>query len=484
MKSKRIILCSSLILIVAAAVSAETAPEVEWDNTFSGSSYDWVSSVQQTSDGGYILTGDAISYLGGNHYVWLIKTYPNGNKEWDKTFGNSGSDYASSVQQTSDGGYILAGGTSSLGPDTTYVWLIKTDSSGNQEWNKTFGGSDSDHGNSAQQTSDGGYILAGDTKSFGAGNSDIWLIKTDPDGNEEWNKTFGGSDIDRGYSVQQTSDGGYIIAGETFSFGAGYSDFWLIKTDPDGKMEWDNTFGGSYIDIAYSIQQTFDGGYILAGDGDHDCLLVKTDSNGNEEWIKTFGGSDYFDDDICYSAQQTSDGGYILAGGTKSFGAGEWDFWLIKTDSNGNKEWDKTLGGSEHDWAKSVQQTSDGGYIVAGDTQSFGAGNLDIWLIKLKGDVIGVEDQNNLPENYSLSQNFPNPFNPTTTISYSIAKPGNVSIEVFDILGQKVTTLFDGQREAGTYSINWDAAGQANGIYIAVMKAGGIIKKEKMMMVK
>jgi len=204
-------------------------PEAAWNKTFGGAEDDNGYSVQQTSDGGYIITGHTDSYGAGGYDVWLIKTDSSGSVAWNKTFGGSSGDGGYSVQQTSDGGYIIVGITYSYGAGGGDVWLIKTNSSGNVAWNKTFGGSSGDDGYSVQQTSDGGYIIVGITYSYGAGSADVWLIKTDSSGNEIWDKTFGGSDDDSGISVQQTSDGGYIIAGETFSYGAGSNDVWLIK---------------------------------------------------------------------------------------------------------------------------------------------------------------------------------------------------------------------------------------------------------------
>jgi hypothetical protein len=262
------------------------------------------------------------------------------------------------VQQTTDGGYILAGRTNSYGAGSEDFWLVKTNSAGNEEWNQTFGGSSGDSAHSVQQTTDGGYILAGRTNSYGAGSWDFcWLVKTDSAGNEEWNRTFGGSGGDSAYSVQQTTDGGYSLAGYTDSYDAGSWDFWLVKADSAGNEEWNRTFGESGHDVAYSVQQTTDGGYILAGRTNSygelsDFWLVKTNSAGKEEWNRTFGESGH---DVAYSVQQTTDGGYILAGDTDSYSAGYWDFWLVKTDSAGKEEWNRTFGGVEVDGADFVQ---------------------------------------------------------------------------------------------------------------------------------
>jgi hypothetical protein len=256
-----------------------------------------------------------------------------------KTYGGTGSDRAYSVQQTSDGGYIVAGYTYSLGVDSGDIFLIKTDANGNLQWAKTYRGTDWEEAYSVQQTYDGGYIVAGWTSSFGAGYYDIFLIKTDANGNLQWAKTYGGTYWDDAYSVQQTSDGGYIVAGWTLSFGAGDYDIFLIKTDASGNIQWAKTYGGTSGEGAYSVQQTSDGGYIVAGvtysfSADwSDIFLIKTDANGNIQWAKTYGGIIF---DYAYSVQQTSDGGYIAAGFTGSFGADSYDIFLIKTDANGN----------------------------------------------------------------------------------------------------------------------------------------------------
>jgi hypothetical protein len=385
-----VVLCAFLPLSImscgggGAADTSVTTIDT-WEKTFGGTDYDWGNSVQQTSDGGYIIAGVTYSSGAGSADVYLIKTDSKGNLQWEKTFGGINVDWGYSVQQTSDGGYIIVGETESSVSGSYDVYLIKTDSAGNLEWEKTFGGTNDDWGYSVQQTSNGGYIIAGGTYSSVTGSYDVYLIRTDLDGNLEWEKTFGGTGYDSGDSVQQTADGGYIIAGGTYSSGAGSADVYLIRTDSLGNHIWDATFGGTDYDWGYSVQQAADGNYIIAGEtypsgaGFADVYLIKTDADGNHIWNATFGGTD---DDSGYSVQQTSDGGYIIAGETYSSGAGLADVYLIKTDSVGNLQWEKTFGGTSDDSGLSVRQTSDGGYIIAGETYSFGAGLADVYLIK------------------------------------------------------------------------------------------------------
>jgi len=354
--------------------------EEKWMETFGRLFIDETGySVDQTVDGGYILVGTAYYKAGG---IWLIKVDANGKEEWENMFGGEGMS-GDCVIQTIDGGYTI------LGEGFGDLWLIKVDAEGNEEWKRSFGGNDDewlwgDH--LLQQTHDGGYIVTGATQSYGRGHNDVWLLKIDEEGIEQWNTTFGGVDSNVGGSVQQTTDGGYIIGGCTDEYGSSMNDVLLIKTDPFGNEEWNMTFGNKDVnERCFSVQQTIEGGYIVAGNTYLDGLIIKTDSFGNTEWIKTF---DTDDCRIVYSIQQTNDNGYILTGIT---GIQTWDsdLVLLKLSSDGTLEWNKIFG--KHRFCEMgycVRQSKDEGYIITGFKQCFCiyAGDiplfLDVWLIK------------------------------------------------------------------------------------------------------
>jgi hypothetical protein len=374
------------ILILGIVFPGASLSQITFERTYGGVGHDFGTSVQQTSDGGYIIGSTTNSFSGGfkSQDIYLIKTDSLGDTLWTRTYGGTYSDYCFSVQQTQDGGYVLTGWINSYDTGGGDVFLLKTDSLGNTHWLRSFGGALEDVGYSVDQTSDGGFIIAGWTFSFGAGGSDVYLIKTDSLGNTLWTKIFGGILSDAGRSVQETSDGGFIIGGQTRSFGVG-GDVYLIKTDSSGDTLWTRTYGGIYYDVGYSVQETSDGGYIITGytnsfnPGSWDVYLIKTDPFGNKLWDRNYGGNP---PDFGTSVQQTSDGEYIVVGSTSSFGSWPNDVWLIKTDSLGDTVLTRTYGGTSPDAANSVNQTSDGGFIIAGWTTSFGAGGGDVYLIK------------------------------------------------------------------------------------------------------
>jgi hypothetical protein len=299
--------------------------------------------------------------------------------EWNQTYGGAGDDCARSVVQTAEGGYALAGFTNSYGAGGYDFWLVKTDANGNAEWNKTYGGASDDWAWPLVQTVDGGYALAGHTiRSYDPYDSDFWLVKTDSEGNMQWNKTYGGAGEDYAYSLIQTHDEGYALAGSV-----------LVKTDSSGNMQWNRTYEGS---VAWSVMQKSDEGYVMAGytfgSGSADFWLVKTDAFGNIQWEKAYGGANW--DRLC-SAIETSDGGYALIGynaSTSDPASSEyWDALLIKTDSGGNQKWNKTYSFLSCNAGFSIIQTYDGGYTIAG--YSFWRSEWVVGLLLFKTDSSG-----------------------------------------------------------------------------------------------
>ncbi|OHB90731.1 MAG: hypothetical protein A3C38_07825 [Planctomycetes bacterium RIFCSPHIGHO2_02_FULL_50_42] len=387
------ILFFTLVLFIAHPSFSDTG---RWAATYGGYNIDWAESIQQTSDGGYVVGGYYKSYSVSSPFVegwgnWVLKLGPNGTVEWQKAFGGVG---VESVQQTNDGGYVATGARWYFGDEGEVIdllWVLKLGHDGTVEWQATYGGVKSGRSNSIKQTLDGGYIVTGWTDSFGAGDEDIWVLKLRADASVEWQKTYGGVNKDEAKSIQQTDDGGYIVAGWTRSFGAGESDFWVLKLAFDGTVEWQKTYGGNDFESAGSIQQTKERGYIVAGGtsssgaGESDFWVLKLSADGTVEWQKTYGGDRY---DKAHSIQQTGDGGYIAAGVTRSFGAGDENLWVLKLEPDGTVEWQKSYGGAEWDAAESVQQTGDGGYVVAGKTASFNrySKTIDLWVLKLSPD--------------------------------------------------------------------------------------------------
>jgi len=473
---KKVIIIFQALFILLLLFS-QNPPDTLWTKTFGGTLDDRASSVQQTTDGGYILAGMTSSYGFGVGDCWLLKTDENGNEQWNRTYGGTNWDEAYSVIQTIDGGYIMVGESYSYGAGGTDWYIIKTDENGNEEWSQTFGGAEDDRALSIQQTNDECYILAGHTESFGAGSLDVWLIKMDGNGNLIWDNTFGDNGWNEAFSVKQTSDNGFIIAGQTDT---NFVDIWLVKTDENGHEEWNTTFGGNQWDSARSVLQTSDNGYAIIGltasygSGIFDIWLFKTDVNGIEEWNQTFGGIDI---DSGRSIVQTSDNGFIIAGSTKSFGSGDYDGWIIKTDENGNEEWSQTYGGIDLDRCSSIHQANENDFIVAGYTRSYGVGGRDMWLLKFNSNTSIDDNLIHTNQNFIL-KNFPNPFNPSTTFEFSIQNDSQVDLTIYNIKGQKIKTLASNEFTKGNHSFIWDGVDEleksvSSGIYYYKLNVNG-----------
>lgn len=394
---KRLTNALFLVLLVAAMSLAMTATPsyaiayspISWAKTYGGTEDDDAFYVQQTSDRGFIVGGNTESFGDIHGDFWIIKLNSDGNIQWQRAYDGGGLEIFGSMQQTTDGGYIAAGSTQDirLGSMSRDFWVLKLENDGDIQWQKAYGGSSADGPATAiQQTSDGGYITGGLTQSFGEMPGDLLVLKLDDLGNIEWQKSYGGTGLERRVeNIRQTNDGGFILTSVTTSF-TPESSIWVLKLNALGDIQWQKVYSeeAAGIDVE-DIQLANDGGYILLAERfvrplDQDFWVLKLEDDGDIQWQKAYGGTGL---DDAQPIRQTSDGGYIMGGSTTSFGVSGEDLWIVKLDSDGNIQWERTYGGDRDDEAISLGQTSDGGYIAAGGTESFGTAGKDFWVLRL-----------------------------------------------------------------------------------------------------
>ncbi|UCE65799.1 MAG: T9SS type A sorting domain-containing protein [Candidatus Zixiibacteriota bacterium] len=442
----------SILLFFAFSFSYAQAPDTAWTKTYGDSGYDGANCIQQTVDGGYI--------IGGGGFATLIKIDASGDLIWTKDYGLA----ARSVQQTVDGGYIIAcdGLTS----------LIKTDENGDSVWTRDYEINPS----CAYQTNDGGYIMAG---SFVTGrDTHCCLLKTDLLGNAVWQQTYVIGETGRISSVQQTSDGGYIAAG-LVHFPIGCWDYCLIKTDASGDSTWVKIHGApGEPDEVYAVAQTDDGGYIMTG---FYFWTVKTDEYGDTLWTRHYAIGEV---GYAYSIRQTNDGGFLLAGFIDPPFEDQGQLYIVKTDNYGNSMWEVEYGDRGREQCYDAIQTNDGGYMAAGYTGSFGAGNHDVWILKFESETSVPEIVGFAPNDFALGNNYPNPFNSSTTIEFSLDKPQFVALTVYDLLGREINTLLEAEKPSGTHRIFFDASDLSSGVYFYRLQAGDLVASKRMILLK
>jgi len=481
-------------------------PGIEWENSFGGSDADEAESICQTSDGGYIVAGITRSTDGqvtGNHGgydCWVLKLSALGDIEWKRAYGGTNNEWPYAVRQTRDGGYVIAGFSMSNNGDVSGnhgkedVWVLKLDSSGSIEWQRSLGGSGWDTAYALDITSDGGYIVAGLSNSIDGdvtgnhGATDFWVLKLNEDGAIEWQRSLGGSHHEWANAVRQTPDGGYIVVGQSLSSNGdvtdprGDADFWVVKLDSVGNLEWQRMLGSTSLDGAFDVCPTDDGGYVVTGfvsnntgdvnehRGGFDMWVIKLDFLGKVLWQKTLGGSE---DDYAVAIQQMSDGGFVMAGSTESVDGdvldnnGVVEFWIVKITKDGAFEWQKTLGGTKADRANSMQQTADGGFVMAGRSSSdngdvsFNHGDTDYWVVKLSPEsASGTQSPHGaLPLDIS-----PNPARQRVRIT-APTEEGPLDVAVYDLLGRELLRVSARGREA------LDVSGLPPGTYMVVATA-------------
>ena len=374
---------------IAYAVSWGDSSAVEWSSTYA-SGEEVTQTHSYPGSGVYVVKVKARdTQLAESEWSDSIAVSITGGESlalFQRTYGGSGDDEGNSVQQTSDGGYVIAGWTSSLGAGNHDMYVIKTDPNGDTVWTRTIGGAAADEASCVRQTSDGGYVAVGQTQSFGAGSADVWLVRLNALGETLWTRTYGGSSADVGYSVVQTTDAGFVVAGYSYTSAQNVNDALLIKTDRSGNVQWSKTYGDTMYEWASSVRQTPDGGYVFTGykgsrvTSTRQVYVVKTNAAGDTQWTRAYGGAA---EDRGYCVELTGDGGYVVAGMTRSYGAGSSDFYLLRLNSAGDTLWTRTFGASGDDEGYSVTRTSDNGFLVAGTTTPPDSSDMDVYLVKV-----------------------------------------------------------------------------------------------------
>lgn len=499
-------------------------PGVQWKKTYGGSADDFAISMEPCSDGGYIVAGytasvdSDITINQGAFDYWIVKLSAGGLLQWQRTFGGSGYDLAQSVQQTTDGGYVVAGYSQSVDGDVTGnhgnndFWVIKLDSTGLLVWEKTFGGPDDDQAYCVRQTTDFGYVISGWSNSISGdvtanhGQSDCWIVKLNSLGNMQWEQSLGGGNSEGASGIEETSDGGFVVSGSTASSNGDVSvafgsyDYWIVKLNNSGTLEWQKSYGGTGWDQLQAVRQTMDGGFVLAGfsastdsnvsvnHGLTDYWIVKTDSVGNIQWEKSFGGAQ---DDFAYSISLCSDGGFFAVGYSNSTNGdltnnhGMEDYWMVKLDSAGTLQWQKSMGGSSFDYGFSGKQTPDGGYVIAGTANSsnggvtINKGGDDFWIIKLNPLPTGIVETK---WSQALSV-YPNPF--TDELNVRLLSSFNMNYGFTEFMVEDLTgrilvkkmednTVHD---SLGTFKLNLSYL--TPGLYILKLKNADHIRQTK-----
>lgn len=424
------------------------AQPIQFKRVYGGTSYDYGYSAVQTVDKGYIIAGVTSSFGYGNSDVYLEKIDSLGVHKWYNIFGGINIDRGLSIKQLPDSGFVIAGYTNSIGLSGYNMYLVRTNSTGDTLWTRTYGGTDWDFANAIELTNDGGFIMAGGTYSYGFGDEDMYVVKLNAIGDTLWTKTYGGIHQEEAFSIKQTVDGGYIVAGYTNSFGAGAADVYYIKINSVGDTTWTKTLGGPGDDRGNSIVQTTDGGYLLAGYKNdttmhiNQAYVVKTNAVGAPIWVREFGAPN---DAAATAAIEDSYGNYVWAG--KLNLGGQTDIYFYKLDINGGYVYATTHGTNNgNEEAYFLHQTLDNGYIVGGTTNGIGYGLNDVFFIKTDtaglvssaNITIDVNGLNSIKESMHL---YPNPSSDKVYVQVNSFNTSSIKItelQVYDLAGKEV----------------------------------------------
>jgi len=453
-----------LFLLIYVLIFYTSPAQIMFQRHYGGSGDDGGNSVIQTSDGGYLVAGLTDSWGAGSKDIYLIKTNEYGDTTWTKHYGGYNWDDAAAVIEGTDNNFYITGGVSSFGNGATDAFLMKVSSVGDSVWLKTYGGTEDDDGYDLLQCNDGGFMITGASCSFAIGFSSVYAIRTDANGDTLWTRTYEKEDFNGAYSVIQTTDNGFLFAGVTGTAGSSTYDCYVVRINSAGDTLWTKTYGGSSYDVMTCVCKLTDGNYLLSGAtwsfgaGGYDMYLIKIDTNGGVIWEKTYGGTA---NDYGYKCIATTDNGAVITGKTASFGAGGDDVYLVNINLNGDSIWTRKYGGTGDDRTISIKNTSDGGFIACGYTSSFGA-NSDVYLIKTRSDgVAGIE---NVELSGIMVTLYPNPCTDLLNISFKTTVESEFLIELINLQGQIIHKTMERQNIDNLVSIN--VSSLVKGLYL------------------
>jgi len=476
------------IIFMSANLFAQT-PDTIWTRLYGDrpgwDGYDQLYGATPTYDGGFAMNGNSTSYgdtIKGDQ--WVVKINSDGDTLWTAPFGDfDRRDYGRGIIETYDNCLVILGHGRVANTTEDYrIRLFKADSLGNELWEKNYVAVNGFNTEKIIETSDSGFAITGWTD-----DRDVFLFRADSLGDSVWAKTYGGVDDDMGYDLCQTVDGGFMIAGTTESFGAGSYDVYIIRTDSIGDTLWTRTVGTANYEVAYCIEKTHDGNYLVAGLGistNDDVYLVKIQDDGDTLWTKFTGQA--AGNDAANGITATSDNGFLIAGKNYNTINSHSDMYILKIDANGDSLWSFSHITSTHDQAAIAYQAADGKTYLFGTRAPSSSGEYrDYWVFKLNTEPNDIDDQNHaLPFSFSLAQNYPNPFNAQTVIAYTLPEKTLVSVDIYDLLGRQIVSLIESEQPAGYHQVTWNAVKAGSGVYFYRISAGEVSETKAMVLIK
>ena len=480
----------ALLLFGSVGSAVSQPPDSLWSRTYGGDLYDECRAILQTTDGGFLLAGQT-SELDSTPQIadcWLLKTDANGDCVWNHRIETTGLEHPYDLIPCYDGTFVVAGNDRASSAFANDFWLLKVDSMGDTVWDRTYGGPGVDACEAVLQTPDSGFVLGGWTESFGAGGKDFWLVRTDSDGDSLWSRTFGGSWAEECHDIVLTSDGGYLLVGEVLDPVSSY-DIWIVKTDTNGDSEWSRTYGGFHEEYCLSAAQSADGGYVLAGyfhslyTANEDALIIRTDADGDTLWTRMFPRPPELQD-WCEALCRMPDGSSVLAGcrGVNISDDYGGDFWLFKVSSAGDSVWSRVFDTGSVEWCFGLKPTADGGFVMVGTKQPTWPDLPDVWLVRI-GPTSSVPAVS-VPARLTLLTSYPNPFNSTTQIAFMLPVTQRVSLRLYDVLGREVAVMMSEIQTAGKHEMMFDASGLPSGVYLCRLEAGRMMQTRKMVLIR